>query len=195
MPPHDHSAGGALPPPDHDDPGAVDFGPCCICEAPHADVLLMLTARAPVPGMGWGCFQCGLSQDGALAVLCAGCEGDYATQGAVETALRFVCAGLLADGTRRPIEDLRGEHVHVRRRHPEVSQVPAFQVLPSDTRFAQSMDEGQGCLCSRCGTTIWPGVVAIRAWPDDGRYEYRYHPVCYGAEPHDDDQEDWDDDE
>jgi hypothetical protein len=143
----------------------------------------MLHARAPVRGTGWGCFTCGLAQDGAIAVICAACEARYQTQGDVETALRFVCLGFPGDRKRLPIAHLRGEHVHVRRRHPELEPVAPMTVLESDTRWSTHAEEGQGCLCSRCGTTIWEGTVALRAWQEDADWELRYHPVCFGTEP------------
>jgi hypothetical protein len=161
----------------------LDLGPCCICEAAFAPVLLIVHARSIEPGKGWGCPVCGLSQDGALAVICEVCESRYGTQGQVETALRFACRGWPGTDGRLHIEDLRGEHVHRRWRHPEVEQIPRCTVLPTDTRFDRHADEGQGCLCSRCGTTIWEGAHAIRAWPESGRYALSYHPVCFGAEP------------
>jgi hypothetical protein len=138
---------------------------------------------APVPGTGWGCFTCGLAQDGAIAVICSECESRYHTQGAVETVLRFACLGVPGDRKRLPVGHLRGEHVHVRRRHPEMEQVAPMAVLETDTRWGTHADEGQGCLCSRCGTTIWEGTVALRVWPEHGDWELRYHHVCFGGEP------------
>lgn len=57
-----------------------DLGSCCSCGKTGADVrnVLMLHFKAPTPGNGcWGCFQCGLPAEGAVAVLCDEClEGD-----------------------------------------------------------------------------------------------------------------------
>lgn len=56
-----------------------------------------------------------------------------------------------------------------------------FRILPTDTRFAESYDAGDPrCLCSRCGKPIPETTIPIRAWPSDGRYEYRFHPECLG---------------
>jgi len=48
----------------------IDLGPCCACEGfESVRNVLMLHVKMTVPGQGWGCLVCGLSFDGALAVL------------------------------------------------------------------------------------------------------------------------------
>jgi len=66
-------------------------------------------------------------------------------------------------------------------------------LLPTDTRFTESPDEGMpDCLCSRCGKVIAAETIAIRAWPADCRYELRYHPQCLGIEVYGDGgSDDW----
>lgn len=161
------------------------LGPCCICERDGATVIICLTARSIVPGHGWGCAQCGLTADGATAVLCALCAAPYAGKGyEVERHLKFACRGYPATEGRMRFQDLRGEFQHVRHRHPELGPCPPLKVLPTDTRFASHVEEGErGCFCSRCSQTIFEGCVAIRCWPERGTYTYRFHPVCFGFEP------------
>jgi hypothetical protein len=164
---------------------ANDLGNCCICEGEGATVIVALTARAPT-GHGWGCLQCDLPTFGAMAVLCAACAGRYAPGESwrVELDLRWACRGYPSSEGRMPFEDLRGEHVHIRSKHPEeVEQIPPMTIAASDTRFEQHVEEGRGCFCSRCGQTIYEGCLAIRAWPEHGTYAYRFHPVCFGALP------------
>lgn len=53
----------------------IHFGACCACgtAGPTVRNLLMLPYRAITPGQGWGCVQCGLPSDGAVAVVCDAC--------------------------------------------------------------------------------------------------------------------------
>jgi hypothetical protein len=103
-----------------DVPEAIDLGPCCACGAtgPSVRNILMLPRRAPVPGTGWGCLQCGLPPDGASAILCDDCA-------AAEVAPREVIAGYPAAKGRAPIGDLiDGGFDHRRDLHPEVTSWP-----------------------------------------------------------------------
>ena len=54
-----------------------DFGACCSCGAEGENVnvrnVVMLEQKSTVPGSGWGCVQCGLSMEGAFAVICDDC--------------------------------------------------------------------------------------------------------------------------
>lgn len=167
-----------------DDPLAL--GPCCICgvDGPQVTVILQLNARSPL-GRGWGCVVCGLPAIGALAVVCEACVAPYerGEQPDIEDALQWACRGVPGSEGRLPIAALRGEHGHDLRQHPEMPQAPPLEVLPTDTPCAASVEAGPGCRCSRCGQTIWAGVLAIRAWPASGDGQYRYHPTCVGARP------------
>lgn len=59
----------------------------------------------------------------------------------------------------------------------------SFEVLPTDRLFADSPDaEDPACLCSRCGLAF-NGESPVRAWPEDGNCEYRFHPHCIGVTP------------
>jgi hypothetical protein len=52
-------------------------------------------------------------------------------------------------------------------------------VLPTDTRFRNSPFEGDpDCICSRCGKQIGEEEFALRAWPENGKSEYRYCDAC-----------------
>lgn len=84
------------------------LGPCCICER-EADVktIVMLPIRAKIPGHGWGCVVCNLPGDGASAVLCDACVGDYA---AGNEPLQFVCRGFPGTDGRINVHDY-GEEI------------------------------------------------------------------------------------
>jgi hypothetical protein len=80
-----------------------DLGPCCICEDDGAVNVVMLPHRAPIHGRGWGCVECHLPADGAVAVLCYRCIISY---GVDPAALKFVCRGYPASDGRVPISEL-----------------------------------------------------------------------------------------
>jgi len=167
----------------HDD--AHTLGTCCLCGGPDATVILFLTARSPIPDHGWACATCGLSPNGTIAVLCAPCTRPYEQPDApnIELHLKWACRGYPGTEGRIPFEDLRGEHQHVRHRHPELPDIPALTVIPTDTRWPTHIEEGRGCFCSRCHKTIHEGTIAIRAFATNADFQYRYHGVCFGAEP------------
>jgi hypothetical protein len=101
---------------ERNDDDDMDLGKCCNCSKDE-DVrnILMLDLRAPIAGMGWGCFQCGLPLDGAVAVLCDDCmkqlDGGYPL---------FVCAGYPKENERVSIQSLSSEKFsHDMSKHPE----------------------------------------------------------------------------
>src|SRR5687767_7678986 len=94
-----------------------DLGPCCACEKLEAvRNIIMLNVKGTVPGYGWGCFVCGLSTDGAVAVIC-----DECLESNVE--IRFAVDGKLDDKKRIPIGELTVPHNHDMSRHPEERDV------------------------------------------------------------------------
>ena len=96
------------------------LGPCCECGG-GANVrnVVMIPQRAPKPGTGWGCVQCDLPPDGAVAVLCDKCL--VALGYCKEARPLRVCAGWPADGKRMAYSDLATERFdHDLSKHPEV---------------------------------------------------------------------------
>lgn len=73
---------------------------------------MMLEYKAPTPGTGWGCRECGLEQDGALAVLCDDCIEKRAP-------IRWACLGDPARLGRVEVEQLTGLHQCDLSKHPE----------------------------------------------------------------------------
>lgn len=72
----------------------------------------MLDQKAPIPETGWGCFQCGLPQNGALAVLCDDCIENIAP-------ILRAYLGDPASQERIEIERLSGPHRCDLAKHPE----------------------------------------------------------------------------
>lgn len=92
------------------------LGPCCICERTHEVVnVVMLAKKAPQPGVGcWGCYECGLPMEGAVAVLCQEC---FALHRDGKAQIKFACVGAPRLGMRVPIASLTEDFYHHRARH------------------------------------------------------------------------------
>jgi len=74
--------------------------------------IILLHKKVPIPGHGWGCLQCNLPPDGAVAVLCHKCMAKKAEP-------KFACRGYPANEGRIPIDELKGGHEHDWSKHPE----------------------------------------------------------------------------
>jgi hypothetical protein len=73
--------------------------------------IVLLPLRAPTPGTGWGCLECGLPMDGAVAVLCGRCTTFWQLDHA---NLTHVVDGYPREGRRVPIADLpQGKFEHL----------------------------------------------------------------------------------
>jgi hypothetical protein len=100
-----------------DDP--LDLGTCCACHksGPTVRNVFLLHKLAPVPGTGWGCFQCGLPFDGADAVVCDACLESKAP-------ILDAIYGLAEDKKRVPYHTLTGYFDHDMSKHPEERITP-----------------------------------------------------------------------
>lgn len=101
----------------------IPLGPCCVCER-RGGVrnVLQLEFKSPSPGKGWGCLQCGLPADGAIAVVCDQCLGRMASTPNGDDrrlALKFVCAGFPGIDGRVPFETVKNgpKHTHDLAKH------------------------------------------------------------------------------
>lgn len=98
---------------------SFDLGPCCNCGCTGDVVRNVITLHqtAPVPGTGWGCFQCGLPMDGAAAVLCDGCL-EAVSRG--DEGVKMVVIGRPAAGKRIGVDDYEHQPFdHDPSKHPE----------------------------------------------------------------------------
>src|SRR3974390_2841968 len=105
---------------DEDDAPAPDLGSCCGCDDPGALVrnIVMLSRRCAIPGHGWGCVECGLPCDGAVAVLCDSCFEEFQRD---PDTLRVACQGYPATEGRILIAQLpEGHFDHDKSKHPEM---------------------------------------------------------------------------
>lgn len=97
------------------------IGQCCVCgQRAVMRGFMMLALRAPTPGTGWGCLQCGLPADGAIAALCRPCTR-LATKNEAQP-VQFVCGAYPGEEARAPIEQCQTEFRHNMQLHPEADQ-------------------------------------------------------------------------
>lgn len=95
-----------------------NLGTCCICGGAENVVnIIMLPFKAKTPGSGWGCFQCGLPMDGAVAVLCDDCIGKYENG----TPIKYAVDGYPFENRRIPVEELTEPFKHDLSKHPEIA--------------------------------------------------------------------------
>ena len=168
------------------------FGPCCRCgtTATAVDTIIMLPFQAPIAGHGWGCLQCGLPPDGAIAVVCDACAqflADADWHAADLSLLESVCSGAVADGQRMRRAHFRAvRFAHDRLQHPELDQTPAappaldIQILPTDRLFPGQADVDLDEPCSRCGRAMAESDdVPLLLWRANGDM-WRFCPACAG---------------
>lgn len=125
-----------------------DLGPCCVCgkSGPMVRNIIMIDKKCPTPGKGWGCLQCGLSSDGAVAVKCDDCLNSKA---------KWACKGYPGKDGRVPIEQLEGVHEHDMSKHPEAQRRTTLRCCKLCGCTDERGCEG-GCywvlpdVCSRC---------------------------------------------
>lgn len=90
-----------------------NLGKCCACEGNEKVLtIFMLDRRSPEPGVGcWGCLQCGLQMEGAIAVICNACL----VAGRRE---KFACVGPPSENRRIAIAELTEPFDHDVTKHP-----------------------------------------------------------------------------
>lgn len=103
---------------------SLDLGQCCACFEQPATGIAQLPFTAPVPGTGWGCFQCQQPLDGALAVLCDTC-GEKLEAGTLPlSGVLWVCNGMVGDQKRILVAGYQPvEFGHNLSQHPELGGV------------------------------------------------------------------------
>lgn len=106
---------------DVDENRELRIAKCCACGQSNETVrnVVMLDNKAAEPGTGWGCVQCDLPMDGAVAVICDLCAAADPTGGSIREAV----LGHMSEGRREPIAAVRARprHEHDLSKHPEIS--------------------------------------------------------------------------
>ena len=105
---------------------SIELGTCCGCgTTENVHSVIALNKRSPYGG-GWGCFQCGLPAEGAIAVMCDECI-------ATEAPIREVVAGMVSQGQRVPYGaiDEWEDFQHDLKLHSEAASPPHLAENPS----------------------------------------------------------------
>ena len=99
-----------------------DYGTCCICEQEIEDpVLLSLSFKIHVESeTKWGCYQCGLPNEGAVAVICDDCFDEDDVD--FEDKIKYLMNGGRGRIPVPPVED-RIPHECDLSLHPEVGEI------------------------------------------------------------------------
>lgn len=146
----------------------VELGTCCSCGKASADVRnILLLPRRGTEGKGWGCFVCGLPNDGASAVLCDEC---------LETGaeIKYAIVGYAHENERIPVSELteRFEHDMAAHRYVDISVDEAVEYADAGCSHGETMafvspvtgriDLG----CMDCGDYIahWDGSGDAPDW-------------------------------
>lgn len=120
-----------------------DFGACCACllrkPVEQVQTLVLIDRRTPY-GDGWGCLQCHLPEEGAIAVLCNEC-----VEGQVQ--IRQFIKGKVLSHERAPFAELTEPFEHRPAYHPELRpDDPVVLFDPeagpiTDSQFTQIVNE------------------------------------------------------
>lgn len=91
----------------------LDLGPCCCCERRGRSVRNMISLKrmCPIPGRGWGCVECHLPLNGAVAVVCDRCFSLHRSEPVGEWLL-WACRGYPALDGRVRFAELQGSFKH-----------------------------------------------------------------------------------
>ncbi len=94
-----------------------NVGPCCSCGRDNLEVrnVVMIEQKNPGGKDGWGCLQCHLPMEGAVALICDECAE-------LGRPIKFAVDGEIKNKKRIPVESLGAEHKHDMSQHPEVNQ-------------------------------------------------------------------------
>lgn len=96
------------------DPLNPGFGPCRTCQKTPATMLLLLAKEAPIPGTGWGCLDCDLPANGALAAVCDDC---------INQPIRWACLGSPNAGNRIAVAELKMPFGHKLKINPQIFNI------------------------------------------------------------------------
>lgn len=146
-----------------------NLGSCCECGNNPASVMLMLHRHAPIAGTGWGCVQCGLPHNGAIAVLCNDCLS------AVKEAGRdphLVCVGFASANERTLFANLSPNVFdHNESKHPEHRPERATTFDPECLDLAEYFLQDEPTLKHRAHELAADIQSSIEFWIDCERGE------------------------
>jgi len=132
----------------------LDLGPCCACQRAASTKVVMLEILSPTPGHGWGCIDCGLPPNGAIAVVCDDCFRD-------QRRLLYVCTGFPGTEGRTHWSAMKQEaFLHDQSKHApedfEDGGVHPRVLILADAYFAALMEANQRFVQSGGNETVSP---------------------------------------
>lgn len=121
-----------------------DLGPCCACSTTfNVRNIMCMPFKSPEPGYGWGCMECGLPPDGAVAFICDNCLDE-------EIEIQYIAVGPTAEHRRYPISMLTNTEPfdHDLSKHPRRTHTPSLLTALSALARADlaKLREGKGKL-------------------------------------------------
>lgn len=93
-----------------------EFGTCCACESEMEICGIVQLDYKVESESGWGCVQCGLSTEGAMAIVCGDCYDKYGED--IEDQIKYLMNGKKGRISVPPVEN-RVTHEHNLSLHPE----------------------------------------------------------------------------
>ena len=92
-----------------------ELGTCCVCEGEMEICNILQLGYKVESETGWGCLQCGLAMEGAVALVCDTCFIAYGNE--IEDQIKY----LVSDKERIPVPPVenRVTHKHDLSLHPE----------------------------------------------------------------------------
>lgn len=68
-----------------------EYGTCCVCESEMETCGIIQLGYKVESESGWGCFQCDLPMEGAIAIVCGDCVDKYGEN--VEDQIKYLMDG------------------------------------------------------------------------------------------------------
>lgn len=96
-----------------------EYGTCCVCESEMQTCGIIQLGYKIKSESGWGCLQCGLAMEGAIAIVCGACIDKY--EGNVEDQIKYLMNGKKGRLPVPPAEE-RIPHEHDLSFHPEYTE-------------------------------------------------------------------------
>ena len=93
-----------------------EFGTCCVCEGEMETCGLIQLDYKVESESGWGCVQCGLPMEGAVAVVCDACFTTHGDE--IVDQIKYLMNGKTERIPVPPVEN-RVTHEHDLSLHPE----------------------------------------------------------------------------
>lgn len=96
-----------------------EYGTCCVCESEMETCGIIQLGYKVESESGWGCYQCGLPMEGAIAIVCGDCVDKHAET--IEDQIKYLMDGKKGRFPVPPVEK-RVTHEHDLSLHPEYKE-------------------------------------------------------------------------